>query len=80
MSNQLIIKNIPNSVSNEVLAQRVQEVGNIRSVKILTDNVTFQSKGEAIVEIEVGEDLQKFQTELNGIDLNGQNLIVSLAQ
>lgn len=77
MSTKLLVKNINKSASNEQLAQKIREIVPVKSVRIHTDKVTFQSKGVAEVEAFSDEEGHKILTELNGHRFMGQDLEIS---
>ena len=75
MAKTLKIKNIDKSVSNEQLTKKIRQYGRVRSVRIQTDNVTFQSIGVADVEMESAEEVEKVITSLNGEMFQGKEII-----
>lgn len=77
MPTKFLVKNINKTASNEQLTQRIQEFAKVKSLRIKTDNVTFQSKGEAELEVANDEEGTKILATLNSIHFMGQNLEIS---
>lgn len=78
MGKRLLVKNLNRATSNEQLSRHIQEIGKVVSVRIATDNVTFQSTGEASVEMESAEEVQKVFSVLNGKEFMGSELNISV--
>ena len=77
MPTKFVVKNINKTASNEQLTKRIQEVAKVKSLRIKTDNVTFQSKGEAEFEVINEEEGTKVLATLNNINFMGQNLEIT---
>lgn len=81
MSNEkLYVGSLPYKTSEDELHQMFGQYGTVTSVKIVSDRVTGQSKGFGFVEMANGDDAQKAIEGLNGTQLGGRNLIVSVAR
>ncbi|TCL13385.1 RNA recognition motif-containing protein [Roseivirga ehrenbergii] len=57
-----------------------EEIGQVKSLKIITDRETGKSKGFAFVTMANREDGQKAITQLDGTALDGRNISVSEAE
>ncbi len=81
MQNQkLYVGSLPYRTTEDDLNQIFSQYGRVVSVKIVTDRVTGQSKGFAFVEMENSADAQKAIDGVNGSELGGRTLVVSMAR
>jgi len=76
---ELYIGNLPDDYTQEELKDTFSKLGEIKSVKIITDLVTHESKGYGFVEMENSEDGQKAIDELDGQTINGNVIFVKKA-
>jgi RNA recognition motif-containing protein len=56
------------------------DYGNVLSASIIFDRMSGRSKGFGFVEIEDDEEAQKAISEMNGKDMEGRNVVVSVAR
>jgi RNA recognition motif-containing protein len=77
---KLYVGSLPYKTTEEELFQIFSQFGAIVSVKIVTDRVTGQSKGFGFVEMEKADDAQKAIEAVNGSELGGRTLVVSIAR
>ena len=74
---KLFVGNLPYSATEEELTDLFGQHGEVVSVKIIMDRETNRSRGFGFVEMSNGEEAIK---QLNGLDMNGRNLVVKEAQ
>ena len=80
MGNKLYVGNLPFSATEEALTEAFTKVGNVDSVKIISDRATGRSKGFAFVEMNSEELAMKAIESLNGQDFGGRALKISEAR
>jgi len=76
----IYVGNIAHSVTEDVLRSLFEQIGAVKSVKIITDKFTGMSRGFAFVQMETTEDAQKAIEELNGHELEGRTIVVNQAR
>lgn len=79
-SKKLYVGSLPYSVTEEDLRNLFVPYGSIRSVRIITDKQTGQSKGFGFVEMESEEEAQRAIEGVNGKQLGARTLIVNEAR
>lgn len=77
MATKLYVGNLPFNVTEEQISEFFSQVGEVISVKIITDRETGRSRGFCFVEMENGDTAI---SELNGRELGGRNITVSEAR
>ena len=77
---KLYVGSLPYKTTEDELYQIFSQFGAIVSVKIVTDRVTGQSKGFGFVEMEKADDANKAIESVNGSELGGRTLVVSIAR
>ena len=80
MSNKLYVGNLPYSISNEELSEVFSDAGEVVSANVIMDRETNRSKGFGFVELSDADAAQKAIEELNGKEVGGRALKVSLAK
>jgi len=81
MQNQkLYVGSLPYKTSEDELQQLFGQYGTVTSAKVVTDRVTGQSKGFGFVEMSTEEEAQKAIEGLNGSQMGGRSLVVSVAR
>jgi RNA recognition motif-containing protein len=80
MSNRLYVGNLSFNATQDAVMERFAAVGGVTSVSVITDRETGQSRGFAFVEMESAEAAQKAIAALDGQDLGGRSLRVSIAE
>jgi RNA recognition motif-containing protein len=80
MEYKLYVGNLAYSVSETDLQTLFAEAGAVKSVALIKDKFTSQSKGFAFVEMENQQDMQNAITVLNGREFQGRALAVSVAR
>ena len=77
---KLFVGGLPFSTTDEELAQIFGEHGAVASAVVVKDRETGRSKGFGFVEFENEDDNQKAVDQLNGKDLDGRAIAVSIAR
>ncbi len=77
MATKLYVGNLPFNATEEQVSELFSQVGEVSSVKIITDRETGKSRGFCFVEMENGE---AAISELNGRELGGRKITVSEAR
>ncbi len=80
MNNKLYVGNISFQTDESSLEQAFSAFGNVRSAKIITDRATGRSRGFGFVEMETDDEAQECIRNLDGKELQGRNLRVSVAR
>ncbi|OGH64213.1 MAG: RNA-binding protein [Candidatus Magasanikbacteria bacterium RIFCSPHIGHO2_01_FULL_41_23] len=80
MSQTLYVGNVSYQSTDESLATAFGQAGTVVSAKIVMDKFTGRSRGFAFVDMDTAESAQKAIDLLNGKDLDGRELRVSLAR
>jgi RNA recognition motif-containing protein len=80
MNLKLYVGNIPFGASEEDLKKLFSEVGEVQSVKIVTDSYSGRARGFGFVEMTSQEDVKKAISLLNGKTLMDRALIVNEAR
>lgn len=76
----LYVSNLGFHVSDEDLRNLFAEYGNVDSAKVITDRETGRSRGFGFVEMSSDEAGNKAIKELEGKDIEGRRISVSLAK
>jgi len=79
MQPKLYVGNLSYSVKEEDLKECFSKYGTIRTVNLISDKYSGQSKGFGFVEMSSSEEAEK-ALEMNGKEFMGRNLIVSEAR
>jgi len=79
MTKKLYVGNLPFQTTEDDLSEMFSEVGNVESVRIITDRETGRSRGFGFVEM-ADEDAEKAISQFNGKDMNGRPLTVNEAR
>jgi cold-inducible RNA-binding protein len=80
MSSRLYVGNLPFHVTHEVITQRFIQCGEVKGVDVVLDRETGRSRGFAFVEMASPAAAEKAIAELDGQDLEGRPLRVSIAE
>ncbi len=80
MPTKLYVGNLSFKVTESELQELFQKVGEVRSVKIITDRYTGQSRGFGFVEMANAEDASRAISELNGKSFKERQIIVNEAR
>jgi RNA recognition motif-containing protein len=77
---KLYVGNLPFSSTEEDLIQLFGQYGNVEHARIIRERDSNRSKGFAFVEMEDPDAAQKAIDGLDGSDMDGRHLRVSLAR
>ncbi|XWS39131.1 hypothetical protein CRYUN_Cryun18bG0023700 [Craigia yunnanensis] len=77
---KLFVGNLSWSVTSESLTQAFQEYGNIVGTRVLYDGQTGRSRGYGFVSYSTKSEMEAALQSLNGVELEGRAIRVSLAQ
>lgn len=77
---KLFVGNLPFSMTEEQITELFAQYGEIASVKLIIDKMTGRSRGFAFVTFASEEDAQKALEALNGMEVEGRPLIVTIAR
>ena len=80
MESKLYVGNLPYSATEDELSSIFAQAGTVTSVAIIKDRETGRSKGFAFIEMSNGDEAQKAISMLNGRDMGGRDLRVSIAR
>lgn len=80
MSKKIYVGNLPYKTDEESVKEMFEKVGEVTSVKIITDPSTGRSKGFGFVEMASDEAAEKAISSLNGTTLMDRTLVVSEAR
>ncbi|MBI5409468.1 MAG: RNA-binding protein [Nitrospirae bacterium] len=80
MGKKLYVGSIPFQASEEALSELFSSIGEVESVKIITDAQTGQSKGFGFVEMATEDDASKAIAELNGKSFMERTIVVNEAR
>ena len=80
MNTKLYVGNLSFNTTEETLREVFAQAGNIRSVSIIKDRDTNQSRGFAFVEMETPADALKAIQQCDGREVDGRNLRVNEAK
>jgi RNA recognition motif-containing protein len=79
-SQNLFIGSLAYATTDDTLKAHFEQIGPVASARVITDRDTGRSKGFGFVEFENDDDNQKAVDKLNGSDLDGRAINVSLAR
>jgi RNA recognition motif-containing protein len=77
VATKLYVGNLPFNATEEQVSEFFSQVGEVSSVKIITDRETGKSRGFCFVEMQNGDTAI---SELNGKELGGRKISVSEAR
>ncbi len=77
---KLYVGNLPYGVNDDALRDMFSAYGNILSASIIFDRMSGRSKGFGFVELEDDGEAQKAISEMNEKELEGRNMVVSVAR
>lgn len=77
---KIFVGGIPYSITNQTLEEMFAKFGAVSSAQIIMDKYSGQSKGFAFVEMTDDADAQKAIQALDGSDIDGRKIGVSVAR
>ena len=78
--NKIFIGGLSWNTNEEGLANHFSKFGNLEEVKIITDRETGRSRGFGFITFEEGDSASQAINEMDGVELDGRNIRVSLAE
>ena len=79
-SQNLFIGSLAYATTDDGLKAHFEQIGPVVSARVITDRESGRSKGFGFVEFENDADNQKAVDQLNGKELDGREINVSLAR
>jgi len=79
MTKKLYVGNLPFQTTEDDLTDLMSQVGNVESVRIITDRDTGRSRGFGFVEM-ADDDADRAIEQFNGADFGGRPLTVNEAR
>ncbi len=79
-SQNLFIGSLAYATTDDTLKAHFEQIGPVASARVITDRESGRSKGFGFVEFENDADNQKAVDQLNGKELDGREINVSLAR
>ncbi len=76
----IFVGSIPFKLKEKELKELFEKFGEVTSVKIVKSKVTRQNKGFAFVDMPDEEEVRKAIFELNGLEIMGRNIEVSISE
>lgn len=80
MMTKLFVGNLEFSVTSEELKEAFAQAGSVVDAAVITDKMTGRSRGFGFVEMSSEEEANKAIELLNGKDLKGRQINVSIAR
>ena len=80
MGSKLYVGNLPDSATEQDLADKFATFGTVLSVKLITDRDTGRSKGFGFIEMASEAEAQAAIDSLNGSDYDGRPMTVNEAR
>ncbi len=80
MQNRLFVGNLDFSTTESDLRSKFEEFGTVTSATVMMDRITGQARGFGFVEFSDASEAARAVEGLNGADLNGRALNVSVAR
>jgi hypothetical protein len=80
MATKLYVGNLAFSVTETDLREAFTQIGPCTSVAVVSDRETGQSRGFGFVELDSNADAERAIQQLNGQDLKGRTIKISIAQ
>lgn len=79
-SQNLFVGSLAYATTDDTLKAHFEQIGPVTSARVITDRESGRSKGFGFVEMENDDDNQKAVDQLNGKELDGRTINVSLAR
>lgn len=76
----LFVGSLAYATTDETLQAHFEQIGPVASARVITDRDSGRSKGFGFVQYQNSDDNQKAVDELNGKELDGRAITVSLAR
>lgn len=76
----MYVSNLGFHTSDEDLKKLFEEFGQVTSAKVITDRETGRSRGFGFVEMSSGKEADEAMSKLNGKEIEGRAISVSVAR
>lgn len=76
----LFVGNLAKATTEDTLMDEFSAFGKVKSVKVIVDHATGESKGFGFVEMFAKEEAEAAMNELNGKDIDGRKIAVNEAR
>lgn len=80
METKIYVGNLPFSATEEELKKLFSQVGEVKSVTLITDRFSGQPRGFGFVEMNNQEEMQNAVTKFNNYQMNDRALRVNVAK
>ena len=80
MASKLYVGNLPFDATEEQVSEFFSQVGEVNSVKIITNRETGKSRGFCFVEMENDDEADQAIEKLNDTELEGRKIVVNVAR
>ena len=80
MSSRLYVGNLPYHATEDLITQHFATSGEVKSVNLMIDRMSGQSRGFCFVDMGSADAAQKAIADLNGKDFAGRSLRVDVAE
>lgn len=77
---RIFVGSLPYNTTSDELNQLFSKFGAVSSANVISDKFTGRSRGFGFVEMQSDEEAQKAISELNGYQMDGRALAVSVAK
>lgn len=77
---KLFIGSLPWAVDDDKLREFFSQAGNVVSAQVIKDRETGRSRGFGFVEMSTEEEAENAVKNLNGADMEGRKIVVSMAR
>jgi RNA recognition motif-containing protein len=77
---KLYVGNLPYSTTQETLSDMFSSYGAVSSSVVIVDKMSGRSKGFGFVEMEDDDAAQTAISEMNGKEIDGRSIVVSVAR
>lgn len=77
---KLFVGSLPWSIDDDQLKQIFSQAGNVVSAQVVKDRDSGRSKGFGFVEMSTDEEAQNAVKNLNGSEVEGRKIFVSIAR
>jgi RNA recognition motif-containing protein len=77
---KIFVGALPHNIEERELSEQFEKFGAVASCKVITDKFTGRNKGFAFVEMENDTEANNAISGLNGMEINGKKIAVTVAE
>ena len=77
---KIFVGALPHNIEERELSEQFEKFGTVASCKVITDKFTGRGKGFAFVEMENETEANNAISGLNGMELHGKKIAVTVAE